>query len=395
MSDPSENLSQRLREQVAALHTPADSLEPSLGRDAQRRVVQSLAREAAKLEQQRRQRVYWGSAAAATLAAAAAVLVYVRASDLQLTAAPHAQVARAPQAPVESCRLPLLAADGFAGAAGTRLALGALGELVTQPHTEVSVESSSACELALRLRSGTLAGDLHSLRPARLLIRTDHGEVLVTGTRFSVRSDADLEVLLETGVVDVQLAGAGKLRLQPRTRLRKAAAKTTVEREDLSSADVQRLAGWLQPPPPTAAVPERVTEPAHKAAAPALFESSDAALAAAEAARRAQRWGAARDAYRFASQGRDRGAEVALLRWARFELEQTSPASALRLVTEHKRRFARSSVLHADAGFIEVQARKALGQTRRAEQAAQALIDGYPDTPQAAAARKLLQQQVE
>jgi hypothetical protein len=288
--------------------------------------------------------------------------------------------------------LPLLAADGFAGEAGARLALAGLGELVTQPHTEVSVESSSACELALRLRSGTLAGDLHSLRPARLLIRTDHGEVVVTGTRFSVHSDADLEVLLENGVVDVQLQGAGKLRLQPRTRLHKAAAKVNVEREGLSNADVKRLAGWLQPapPPPRAAepsAPEVIAEPVHKP----LFESSDAALAAAEAARRAQRWATAREAYRFASQGKDSGAEVALLRWARFEIDQSAPASALRLVGEHKRRFARTGVLQADAGFIEVQARKALGQTRRAEQAARALIERHPATPQAAAARKLLE----
>lgn len=394
MSDPSEKLSQRLREQVAALHTPADSQGPWLGRDAQRRVVHSLAGEAAKLERQRRQRVWLGSTAGAFLAAAAAVVFYLRGAEQPPTAAPHAQTAQAPQAETEACKLPLLAADGFAGAAGTRLLLGALGELVTQPQTELSVESSSACELALRLRSGTLAGDLHSLRPARLLIRTDHGEVVVTGTRFSVRSDADLEVLLETGVVDVQLQGAGKLRLQPRTRLRKAAAKPTVEREGLSNSDVQRLAGWLQPPP-VAAAPESPVEPAHKVAVPAPFESSDAALAAAEAARRAQRWAAAREAYRFASQGRDSAAEVALLRWARFELEQTAPASALRLVADHKRKFSRAGVLQADAGFIEVQARKALGQSRRAEQAARALIERHPDTPQAAAARKLLEQPAE
>lgn len=389
MTDPTEKLSEHLREQVAALHAPEGSRAPLLGRDAQLRVVQRLATAAVKLEKQRRQRVWLGGSVGVLLAAAAGVLLFLRDNELQPEAVPQAS---APQ--VEPCKLPLLAADGFSGEAGARLELGALGELVTQPHTVLSVESSSACELALRLRSGTLAGDLHSLRPARLLIRTEHAEVVVTGTRFSVRSDADLEVLLENGVVDVQLQGAGKLRLQPKTRLHKTGAMPSVEREGLSNADVKRLAGWLEPPPPAAApapVPEVTVEAVHKPA-PAQFESSDAALAAAEAARRAQRWGAAREAYRFASAGRDSRAEVALLRWARFELEESAPGLALRLVAEHKRRFARAGVLQADAGFIEVQAHKALGQTRRAEQAARVLIERHPDTPQAAAARKLLEQ---
>jgi hypothetical protein len=79
------------------------------------------------------------------------------------------------------------------------------------------------------------------------------------------------------------------------------------------------------------------------------------------------------------------------LRWARFELdEQAAPKRALHLVAEHKRRFAKGS-LGAEAGWIEVQARKALGQTERALHTARRLIARHPNTPQSAAAEKLLQ----
>jgi hypothetical protein len=376
MSDSSDRLSERLREQVAALHELEAGESVALGRDAQRRVMQQLVAEASRLQRRRRQRVWLGSAAGALLLAAAVLLTYLRAPEpvpgAQLTAAELVQ---------PDCRLPVVTS---AELSAQSFALGALGELVSQPGTQLSVESSSPCELALRLRSGTLAGDLHSLRPARLLIRTDHGEVIVTGTRFSVHSDAELEVLLETGVVDVQLQGAGKLRLQPRTRLHKG------QRAALSNDDARRLDGWLKPTPPA---PPPVVEAAAPAPAPQvkpLFESSTAALTAAEAAWRAGRWASAREAYRFASQAKDSNAEIALLRWARFELDQKAPATALRLVAEHKRRFARG-VLGADARFIEVQAHKALGHGARAEQAARALIQRYPDTPQAAAARKSIE----
>jgi hypothetical protein len=376
MSDSSERLSERLREQVAALHEPDASESPTLGREAQRRVVQLLVAEASKLERRRRQRVWLGSGAGALLLAAALLLAYLRTPEPQPTAA------KAVQPSAASCSLPVVTSAELMNHLGKSFALGALGELVTQPDTQLSVESSGPCELALRLGSGTLAGDLHSLRPARLLIRTDHGEVIVTGTRFSVHSDAELEVLLETGVVDVALQGAGKLRLQPRTRLHKG------ERVALSSADAQRLDGWLKPQPVAAPAAAVQPEPAeqHKP----LFESSHAALTAAEAAWRAQRWSSARDAYRFASQAKDSNAEIALLRWARVELDHAAPATALRLVAEHKRRFARG-VLGLDARFIEVQAHKALGHSARAEQAARALIQRYPESPQAAAARKLIE----
>jgi hypothetical protein len=360
-----------------------------LERDAQRRVVQRLIVEAARLEQQRIRRVWLGSAASVALLAAAAVLLYMRAPQPQPAAAPVADNAVA--APEPACALPVLPHDQFLGEdSGSSVALGALGELVTQPNSRVSVESSGPCELALRLHSGTLAGDLHSLRPARLLIRTDQGEVSVTGTRFSVHSDAELEVLLETGVVDVQLSDGEKVRLQPRTRLHKVAGKRAVDRQGLSAADEKRLASWLAPPP-KAAVEAPVVQPetTHKSA---TFESSSAALTAAGAALRSGRWSAAREAYQFASQGKDINAEVALLGWARLEMEQLAPASALRLVTEHKRRFGRGgrAGLGAEAGFIEVQARKALGQGERAEQAARRLVERYPGTPQATAASKML-----
>lgn len=393
MSDSPKQLDRRLREQVASLHKPPSGTldDMPLGTAAQRRVLHALKAEAARLRRKREQRSQWLIGGTATLLAAAAVLLFVRTGTQPAnTASTRSEVEYG-----AACRLPVLSAGSLPTVRGTTLQLDALGSLVAQPLSQLAIESSSACELVVRLSAGTLAGDLHSLRPARLVIRTQHGEVVVTGTRFSVHSDAGLEVLLESGVVDVQLADAERVRIQPGTRLRKLANERAAQQQALTHADMQRLDHWLASPssaaPNAAPEPHTPAHPERKAAQlQPTFDSSNAALTAAESARRARQWSAARDAYRAASQGRDGGAEVALLRWTRFELDQDQAASALRLLSEHKRRFHRGS-LGAEAGWLEVQARKQLGQMARAKRAARALVKRHPGTPQAAAAAKLIE----
>lgn len=388
MSDSREPLSDRLRERIAALYAAhdvsGDTSEAGLPAAAQQRVARRMWQEAARLKRQRRRHRVVGGASL-LLAAAAALLVVLRGpADPQPTAAVRNEPAAVP---APTCGLPRWSVGALDVDSSAALALGAFGNLQAQPQTQLSVQSSSACELELRLSSGTLAGELHKLHPARLVIRTAQGDVIVTGTRFSVHSDAELEVLLSSGVVDVRLPDAGTLRLTPGTRLHKRAGAARVERSALTDEDEQRLARWLQPPTPAAA------DSSHEAARsrrPA-YPSSSAALMAAEAARRSQQWAAARDAYQAASQGRDSTAEVALLRWARFELDQSAPTASLRLLTEHRRRFAHGS-LGAEAGWLAVQAQRALGQSAKARRAARQLIHRHPGSPQATAAAQLMEQ---
>jgi hypothetical protein len=120
--------------------------------------------------------------------------------------------------------------------------------------------------------------------------------------------------------------------------------------------------------------------------------SSDASaplLAAAEAARRAGRIEEARAAYQAASRGRSDSAEIALLRWVRFELDAGTPQAAQRVLALHRRRFARGH-LGAEASWQEIVVWQALGRTDRARQAAKELLAHYADTPQAEGARRVL-----
>ena len=380
--EAAQALDARLRERVAELHQPAGP-EQQLGADAEARVLSRLQAEAPLLAASRKRVSQLRTTAAILLLSAAAVLLYVRATrvDHSPTALPP-QAARSLLPSQPACALPALADDALAG---NHLALAGLGSLVLQPQSRVHVEHSSACELALRLESGTLAGDLHNLRPARLSIRTSQGEVIVTGTRFSVHSDGALEVLLESGVVDVQLRDGSALRLQPQSRLRHPGGAARAALEPLSRDDVQRLSGWLESPP----VPAAVSGESDSTAQDPAPLPSNALLSDAETARRTHNHAAAREAYRAASRGGDEDAEVALLRWARMELELNAAPAALRLLNEHARRFKRGA-LGAEAGWLEVQVQRALGERERAAGAARRLLTRHPRTPQAAAARKLL-----
>jgi hypothetical protein len=388
MSDPNAHgkpLDARLREQVAELHQGALEAQSPLGEQARARVLAALRKQAGQLNAARKRRYQLRIGGGSLLmAAAAAALLYVRAPR-PTPALREPQAARG----LAACTLPVLSATAFE-ADGVQVTLGALGNLVTQRHSTLRVEHSSACELALRLEAGTLAGELHNLRPARLIIRTAEAEVIVTGTRFSVNSGDTLEVLLASGVVDVHLRDQKSLRLSPGTRLRKA-PRAEAATEPLSQTDSQRLSGWLEPPREHAsAAISGETASAEPAAKPAVHTPSIRELLdAAEAARRAMRWSAAREAYRSASQGRDADAEIALLRWANMELERRAANAALRVLGEHARRYPRGT-LGAEAGWLEVRARLDLGQAERAEQAARKLRAQHAGTPQAKAASKLL-----
>jgi hypothetical protein len=398
MTSDDRGLSERMRQGVAALHDAQLKGAQPLGPDAQGRVIAQLTAEAARLPaQRRRQRIARASIGIGVLAAAAAAVLLLRPNPKNLQ--PTAAIRTAPSASdVPACGLPVFSAgQAFEALAdeSQSLRLGRYGELISGAAAEVQIESASPCELRVRLARGELAGDLHSLRPARLVVRTAQGDVLVTGTRFSVRSGDDFEVLLASGVVDVVFGDHSSVRLSPGTRLHKPGPTQRAETRALSVEDKRRLSYILREERtnlPEVTLRNDAGPSTHAPAKPVLRAASTNAqsvLDVAEAARRAGRYAEARDAYRTVSQRADDSAEIALLRWVRLELDVTDPAAALRVLTLHSRRFARGR-LGAEAGWLEVQVYQALQRPERALAAARKLEAQHPGTPQATAAARLL-----
>jgi tetratricopeptide (TPR) repeat protein len=390
MNQDDPELDSSLRRKLAELYG-----EPSLalGRDAEQRVVAAALRESERLVRARRWKrvVGWS---AGTLAAAAALMLWI---------APFAHAPSTAPNGVLACGLPAgQDAPRFTRASDGRqaLSLGPFGELFADSAAEVQIEHATACELSIRLAAGTLAGDLHSLRPATLRVRTALGEVVVRGTRFSVRADDGLEVVLLSGTVEVIATDQAPLRLTPGHFLRKAAAAKSVITK-LSPEHAQKLRELLEPQHGVSPVPQ-----AAAANAPATDSAKDGGgastrwsrsvskptadlLAAAEAERRRGRISEARALYREAGSRADENAEVALLRWSRLELESGDPAAARSVLGRYQKGFP-AGRLETEALWLKVRVLQAQGEREQARSTAQELLQRFPTTPQAKAARRIL-----
>jgi hypothetical protein len=388
MSEPEDALDEGLRGRVGELY--ASEAPGRLDSAAQARVLLSAQREAERLVTVRR----WRRIAlrvATPLAAAAALLLALR------TWAPTSRASLPLSA---ACKLPdQLSALAFENLpdARQRLLLDGFGVLWGAAGAKLRVQSAVACELLIVLEHGELAGDLHSLRPARLVIRTATADVVITGTRFAVRADDSLEVLLAKGTVDVLLPDARALHMRAGTRLHKTAGPS-VQVASLSGTDGSRLDALLAAAaPPSAAVTPAVEAAAVAEPTRALVKkppvsparSSLQLLEAAESARRAGKSSEARRLYREAGGCNDDNAEVALLRWVRLELAEKDAAAATAVLARHGQAFAHGR-LGAEAGWLQVQVFLAQQKSALAREAARQLVDAYAGTPQAEAARRLL-----
>jgi hypothetical protein len=392
MSEPEDALDESLRRRVGELY--ASEATGRLDAAAQARVLQSATREAKRLVQVRRRRRV-ALSVATPLAAAAALLLALR------TWGPTSQASLPPTAATPAaCKLPdQLSALAFETQADARqrLVLDGFGVLWGAAGAKLRVQSAVACELLIVLEHGELAGDLHSLRPARLVIRTATADVVITGTRFAVRADDSLEVLLAKGTVDVLLPDARALHMRAGTRLHKTAGPSA-QLAPLSGADGSRLDALLAavaqpsavvtPAVPSAAVAESTRAVVRKAPLSAA-RSSLQLLEAAESARRAGKSSEARRLYRDAGSCNDDNAEVALLRWVRLELAEKDAAAATAVLARHAQAFAHGR-LGAEASWLQVQVFQAQQKPALAREAAQRLVDAYTGTPQAEAARRLL-----
>ncbi|MFI5308266.1 MAG: hypothetical protein ACHQ53_12975 [Polyangiales bacterium] len=388
MSDDDQTLDPELQRRLsAAAREPGSALDAQ----AQQRVLAAVVAEGARLARERRRARIATGVGAIALAAAALIGWFSRAER-----APLPQSAPA----IAACGLPSGAgAPSFVrGDDGKqRLALHGYGLLVAEPSAELGVERAEACELTIDLSHGAVAGDLHSLRPARLRIRNALGEVVITGTRFSVRADGAFEVVLLSGVVDVLDAKQPPLQLTPGHVLRRSAAGQRGSIAAASDDDGRALAELLAVGAPAATrEPNRAQavdagSPAQARATHKTPADSAALLAAAEAERRRGHLVQARALYAEAGSRADGNAEVALLRWTRLELEAGDAAAAERVLARYRQRFAQAR-LDAEASWLEVRVLLQLGRSEEARGAARTLAQRFPATPQAAAARKLLSQ---
>lgn len=317
------------------------------------------------------------------LAAAASVALWLWPRPDTRQAAHSAQ-------PAASCALPTALSFAALDSGKQLLALGRFGTLVASADSRLRIERAEACVLSLFLEQGELAGDLAQLKPAQLRVRTPHGTVVVRGTRFSVRSDAEFEVVLLSGHVDIEDETTQKLEPQHVYRKRGTRRETLAAQSPQAEHITALLRTQSRPSAPAVAEVQAVAPFSAPESTPTRDATASTLLARAESERRQGQYTRARTLYRQASEKPPRNdAEVALLRWVRLELEQRAFASARQLLAQHAQRFA-DGKLHAEAAWLGVQALRDQGKADAARKAAQTLITRFPHSPQADAARALL-----
>lgn len=373
MNQP-DSLDTKLRDKLKAA---ADSELPARATEQQvATLTQQLVNEA-KLGKTRGLRYAFALGGVAAAAAALLAVSY------------RAQVEPAVQ-PIARCGLPVDVKVSQQSSGAPRIALGTFGTLAGSSDAQLSVVSADPCMLRVHLASGVIAGDLSNLRPAQLRIGTKFGDVVVRGTRFSVAARDELEVVLLSGKVEVTNSSGAPTMLAPQQTLRATKHDrrlSKVEPTQSGLIDVLMNGRGLAVAQPVGAEP--LPPPPAVSDQPLPNKSSAELLAKAERERKAGALAAARTLYAAASRFGDDDAEVALLRWARLELSDGQPVRASSLLVAHTKRFRRGK-LGAEAAWLNVDIMRTRGEGERAQRGARQLIEKYPGTPQADAARAYL-----
>jgi tetratricopeptide (TPR) repeat protein len=375
-------LPERLRARLlaAAIDDEAEALPLAAG--AEQRITAALVAEAQRATARARSR---HMRFAGLLAAAASLAIALwPAGDAQRAVSPAA------------CALPAGLALAERGGAG-RIDLGVLGDILASEGTRLSVKTSTACTLEVAVSGGSVLVDVHKLAPARLVLTTPHGDVLVRGTQFALDvADDALDVHLVSGRVEVtDAAQTFVLEAGHSLSHRRAGAARTRALADSDRNELRRLMAlrrtFLDADPAPAVKPAAVPEPAPSAGDPVVIRGNAAAdfLARAEAARQSGAVELARRNYEKATHAAPADAEVALLRWARFELEVGRRGQARALLVRHRRAHPRGA-LAAEAAWLSVEVAERSGDTVGARREAAALVRAHPGTPQAEAAARLL-----
>jgi Tfp pilus assembly protein PilF len=393
MSD--EALRRRLR------HLAAND-DDHLSIAAQERVIANvLATGPGLIRRARIERIAW-RAAGATLAAAAAATLWLRVGADTLgssgpvskaTNPPSEQgIATAPP-PLRACEsrgAPVNAAFRSSGEAQA-LDLGKIAFAVTAPGSEAVLEQSTSCRTVIALHKGRVSVHARDLGGGELLVRTRDAEVAVKGTVFSVSLEGeDVAVEVAEGTVVVQKPGASVRRVTAGTRV--AFAKDLVAETALASEAKQTLLETTQAAP--APVPMFDADQTARADEPGRAranenQSSDRLLKRADALRLSGDLDGARRLYREVGSGSGPSAEAAWLALARMELAAGNAKAAKNATMERDKRF-KSGALGPEALWITVRTNRQAGNTAAARRAAEDLVRRWPKSPQAAAAKRWL-----
>ena len=363
--DPREGpLDEPMRQRLASLQA-----EPSpLSAAARERVIAGAVR--AGRRQLAVRRLAWGAAAASPLAAAAALWLGVPAP----TEPPSPPSVPANPEPARACER-WTAVPSAPLALGTQ-SLGALGVVALAAESEAHIGPTDRCRTELVLERGRVVVQADDLGGGELFVFAGEHAVRVTGTLFAVqRVDGSIEVEVVEGRVRVDESRdvAGGERLVAGEILALDPERARSLRAALAGSEVA----------PSAETSNEPFEPPEGASEEAF--DPDRLARDAERAYRAGDLAGARASFRRAGAR----SEAALVRWARIELDAGHLDQAQVALDLHRRRHGRAS-LGAEAQFLRMELADARHDEASARAAAESLLERYPESPQARAARRRL-----
>jgi hypothetical protein len=271
---------------------------------------------------------------------------------------------------------------------------------VAEADSVITIASLRPCEAVFALTKGTLTVHARDLGGGELKVLAGEQQIVVRGTLFRVEAQAGrVRVAVEHGRVTVQRGASTVATLEAAKAARVDGREAELSR--LSPEEMETLRAAVMSEPARAAG-HAATEPARDddkherrtrsrpEAKAAPSQSAEELFAQAEALWRKGEKKAARILYRKAGRSETPIAETAWLRLSRLELEQDDAQRALSALAGYKQQL-RSKELGAEAAWLEVEALSLAGRYRESEHAAERLVRQYPTSPQASAARRLLQ----
>ncbi len=266
--------------------------------------------------------------------------------------------------------------------------------------SKVYLQEATRCRTVIELESGRVSVHARDLGGGQLIVRSGDTEVSVRGTIFAVdRALGDITVDVAEGRVVVRRATTDPVEVEAGSRLEldsDIVAETSLDiqaeanlLEQVVPLDLELAELDAPSAPQSGAESKRAPAPASRVAASKKVEKPGELLRRAEALRQSGNAEGARRLYRQVGSGSGPTAEAAWLALARMELASGNPAGARDATKQRAARFGSGS-LGPEALWISVRSNRQAGKTKSAKRAARVLIQRWPDSPQATAARRWL-----
>lgn len=404
-------LDERFRQRVDRLSRDLEGAGVELDIGARDRILDSIALQGPGLVRRARRTRAMIVAAGPLLACAAAVVLY-------MTRAEHARPSNQPTAVVGADNRALRACESRAPRAigqnafvlsgeQLRLELDPVATAVAKRGASVKLEAADRCETAIALTEGSVVVHARDLGGGTLIVHAGNTEVIVHGTIFAVTRTSESavvevvegRVVVRRGGQEYTLSAGQRLTVSPigvgTSRLDETAARLLREQLGPPTSNVVGIdslppaigasrvaAGAVAPKERNNSVPGVATK---------LDETASDAdiLERAETARREARYADARTLYRQVGAGSGPTAEAAWLSLARMELGLGN-LSAARDATEERRHRFGTGTLAPEAMWIDVRIDRQAGDVARARRTAEQIVQNWPTSPQAAAAKRWL-----